>query len=590
MKKSDLKGFVRERLIELLHKETVDSYRVRNHYSISLMEELDNLLDEWKSNKIKQFETIDACISETLRTLEEDSCFNFSSYSLNLFKDDIESFRKEAGNKGKTEDTVSISSHLINLIDKIHHVIIRCVELNKEDYLSKIFCRIESIISSEEDLDDKLYPDVLRQLDWAVSTLCCALIHQGYSKNHLYYNALKLNKEPSEFLENFTALKEKLLEKAELDHIVVFKIKVNDEIVKCADAYNFTSDSSAWAIHLHGKSGIKYKSYCECPSGLLYYVHNVKALDMYSAIKAGKQSLSFQLDVMNVALSKAKVSVQSQALVIQFTKLGGKYIYEKNIDFHLDGIFANNPSLASSFKNVMDSISLSLSISNETKRRITSALRHLRLGDTAPELEQRFINYWIALEFIFSSPATNENTFRRIKKHLINLLCVCYIKRNVKYLEDKLRERNKQSDYQSLLSLSNSEWCTLIETEKSLLTQWRLCDLKSILRGRDSIKDYVNHHKQNLEWHLIRIYRMRNQLIHEAAITQDIESVTSNLRYYLVFLLNQMVSYFSNNLSHINAVDINDFFIEYEILYLKICENYDKQVISSVEFHMNLLQ
>ena len=70
MKKSDLKGFVRERLVELLHKETIDSYRVRNHYSLSLMEEFDILLTEWNSNQIKNIATIEASAQELVCALK----------------------------------------------------------------------------------------------------------------------------------------------------------------------------------------------------------------------------------------------------------------------------------------------------------------------------------------------------------------------------------------------------------------------------------------------------------------------------------------------------------------------------------------
>lgn len=48
----------------------------------------------------------------------------------------------------------------------------------------------------------------------------------------------------------------------------------------------------------------------------------------------------------------------------------------------------------------LNRIDNSESVTTDVKDRITAALRHLRIGDGQVELEQQFINYWIALEFI----------------------------------------------------------------------------------------------------------------------------------------------------------------------------------------------
>lgn len=190
----------------------------------------------------------------------------------------------------------------------------------------------------------------------------------------------------------------------------------------------------------------------------------------------------------------------------------------------------------------------------------------------------------------FSSPVTNENTFGRIKKYLTTILCSCYVKRNVLDLERELKKERIINDDQSLVLMTDADWATLIDKANSLLLQWRLCKMKSHLRNPEALKDYIKQHERNLNWHLIRIYRMRNELIHEAAIKQNIEGVTSNLRYYLVFLLNQLLSYFKAIPSGSSFVDTNDFFIEYETKYAQMCESYDKTYVLSVDFQMNLLQ
>lgn len=81
----------------------------------------------------------------------------------------------------------------------------------------------------------------------------------------------------------------------------------------------------------------------------------------------------------------------------------------------------------------------------------------------------------------------------------------------------------------------------------NILMRYRASKMKSHLRQRESIRNYMKQHESNLRQHLSRIYRLRNELVHEAAIKQDMVNVTSNLRFYLMFVINQMIGYFSDN-------------------------------------------
>ena len=100
--------------------------------------------------------------------------------------------------------------------------------------------------------------------------------------------------------------------------------------------------------------------------------------------------------------------------------------------------------------------------------------------------------------------------------------------------------------------------------------------LKSHIINRDSIKKYVDLHKSNLLQHLSRIYRLRNELVHEAAIKQDIVNVTSNLRFYLVFVINQMVGFFSDVENDESKKTMLKFFWNYEKHEMLILKSQDR--------------
>src|SRR5690606_28264713 len=59
------------------------------------------------------------------------------------------------------------------------------------------------------------------------------------------------------------------------------------------------------------------------------------------------------------------------------------------------------------------------------------------------------------------------------------------------------------------------------------------------------------------------IYRLRNEIIHDAATNTNNELITSNLRYYLTFILNELITFFSNAPN--KEISIEDFFILNEL-------------------------
>ena len=75
----------------------------------------------------------------------------------------------------------------------------------------------------------------------------------------------------------------------------------------------------------------------------------------------------------------------------------------------------------------------------------------------------------------------------------------------------------------------------------------------------------------------------------EAAIKQDIEAVTSNLRFYLVLLLNQIICYFSKADREM-VLSINDFFHEYENSMDVIEKTPSREYLLSYEYEHNLIK
>lgn len=582
MKKSDLKLFFSERLIEMLDLNTPDSYRVRNNNSLSLLSELSGLINGWSSNRIKQFETVQLGIDETVSSLKNDLVFDSSSYNKDLFYKDLSSYSEIAKSKEMKDDKVTISATLINASKQIQFIIDQYLIDNKSSYVNNSFKFIESIIESEDELIDKDYSKVVGDLNKVIGGLACQLIHDGHSKTRLYSLAQPLLKCFDDFDNQYKAFKNHIVNGKKNKYTIVYRIPTNKYIETNATSFSLTDNVDDLLTDVKTMK-TDCRKYLTPTSGVHFLRSDYEAYDAYFAIKESHESISRILDYLSFGIRNRKIIIPEYVAIITY-KEENSFGVLKETDYRLDGALVDNIDISTNLRKQCDLIFNNSSIDRDVKDRISSALRHIRFGNNALEMEQKFINYWIALEFIFSSPITNENTYGRLKKHLTNLLCSCYIKRNVMYLNDALKNSKSLTDKDILWEMSDKEWGALITPEKSLLRQYRLCCLKSHLHNASSIESYIIQHKTNLEQHFSRIYRMRNELVHDAAINQDIEAVTSNLRYYLSFLITQMVGFFVTIPINGRTYGINDFFYKYDSKMKEIETNWDREAVLSVKF------
>jgi len=82
-----------------------------------------------------------------------------------------------------------------------------------------------------------------------------------------------------------------------------------------------------------------------------------------------------------------------------------------------DGYYKNNEVLYTLLLDKIKRLERSNKIQKETVQKVVSAFRHLRLGRDADELEQKFLNYWIGLEYVFSNYEIFDTTINRLKEY-----------------------------------------------------------------------------------------------------------------------------------------------------------------------------
>lgn len=443
MKKEDFQEFFKQRMAEIMHKDTLDSYRVRANNAHTILKELSYVMEGWIAGNIKRFETVELCVDETISLIEKDNCLVFSNYTKDLFIKDLKGYVRESKDKLLIENT-----------NKIIYLVNECLITNEGVFLSRLIEKIEEQVTIDEEIEDKLFTPKLREFDNLLSSFACELLTIGYSKRYLYkfFNSFKKNRKGLTFEDAFSEMKHKFLNKKLLTFIVA--IKLNFKYIKNAQAATEVVEQLKDEIpeELKKYVGI-HKSFVAKKKSVRFFIKNVTALDAYMAVRLAYEHLSKLLDYKQDVIYGYSLPNYALAFMLK----GDSFSVSTEKFFELDngGQFLKDEG--NMLYEKLNCIDRSLLVSADVKDRITAALRHLRIGDGQVELEQQFINYWIALEFIFASSSSNDNTYSRIKENLVNILSACYVKRNLLYLENWMRREDMLNDGENIIEKIKGE-------------------------------------------------------------------------------------------------------------------------------------
>lgn len=581
--------FFIQKLLDLFYENALDSYRVRYNNTNTCLREVYRLLKDWRNNRIKRFETVSSAIKELVNLLKKDTTLEFDV----IKKGD---FISQLGLLENQKDG-EVNNELINDVEYCLHYIIS----SNENYINNIFKKIESLLTVNDKNLRVCIPHFVL-LSQEIETFATELINIGYSKTFLYRltsRTFTAHSQGRSFNERWEFFKKVVEEKEYMDYVVVFKFNIHnsDEYITHfektvpVDVLPGVNPRAAVVSFIKESDEIVFKSYA------------VKALDFYQGIRIANEQLAYFLDMLHFSYNDIMLTLNLDVLVIDQNKKEKANI--QKINYLIDGGYLNQSVDYTTLNSTISQIFEKEFISDNVKDKIKSAIRYLRMGNEAIELEQKYICYWIALEHIFSVHSKKSSTFQRMSANLTNMQIIYYLKRNLQYLHNDVKksisgftsDRNLrgQIDNDDLEYISNSSSIDKLVSyfiEKHPLLGYKINRVKAVLNNKESLKSFIIHHEDNVQRHLIRLYRVRNELMHDAAIIQNIENLTGNLKYYLIFTLNLLLQHFS--VIELNGrldkeIDLEDFFNKQAMLLNHIIRKYDKNEILDIEFTENIL-
>lgn len=546
--------FMAEKMLELFFSRTLDSHRAKLNNPRWVLIELHQVLSDWHHGKIKSFDkTVTPVIFETLKFIEEDNLLIFKPLEIKYYKELL----------GKATDK---QYHQLSYATKI------LIDVN-QDYSDVLFSKIYDEI---EKLNLGPYSvEALQSLSKYLDYLATDLINSGYAKQYLYSVVSRLfsDKQTSTFISVFDEFRNCIRREKE-DFVVVFKLnKLGGGNKKIDIKSNY--EIAEQKIEEFSGINIKAEEFFSRKTPYTYFLAiDVNDNDYLSAIEKAKRKVFTLIDLIHMGYPDNPFDFSKKCLVIGSRK--PELTNSHPVFYTTDGYYKNNEVLYALLLDKIKRLEGSNKIQKETVQKVVSAFRHLRLGRDADELEQKFLNYWIGLEYVFSNYEIFDTTINRLKEYFTYSHSIAYIKRNLLEFHKDL-ERLKlltnipgaNGDLEYLKDIKTYDFIIENFFQPFPLLAFRAFKYKSMISEKKFAQE-IKKHRTNLEWHLTRCYRIRNEIVHDAAIHLNIESITGNLKYYLTYILNGLLDYLDQTSSDINMdgmVTITDYFLLQEIKY-----------------------
>lgn len=360
-----------------------------------------------------------------------------------------------------------------------------------------------------EYIKEVVQTDNYHRIDMGIRCLLPALIDIGFSPEYIYYynkqifidrrnyTSIRLNM----FLERFLQLKK--------EYYVYFPLE--KQAIQFRDTFE-------------GKMGIFFVDDCPfeelIPSDGYRLVKTiVKEFDAQKAADKAFAKISFFFRYYCFLENKNHEWFESKCLVIDentkksLLEFGNKQLkIPRSYDEKEAG--AMSEDLISFLLNKGGSFSV-----------IDKAIKNYYSALEANNLRDSFLNLWSILETLFT--VSNDNKINQIEKRILPILQFDYLSNMFNDIEFLLKRSIGKKRYELLISKCHSIQSLLLLDDNRDLLNDLLEEIQSyplviskiyyalnVLENKKTLNKELERYTKRVHWHLIRLYRTRNQIIH----------------------------------------------------------------------------
>lgn len=529
----------------MVHRNSLDSHRVRCMNSFNILRELSELLIKPERQGI--YDDIKSVAKEALQIIERENSF-LHDYSKHLKR-----------LKPLIEQTAGIDPK--KDIDKKELVTYYLKDMLSEmraSYKIKLLNALEKALF-EKPSQEQIYP--------LTGMLLSHLVDSGYCLEGLFglVSNIFLKADGRCFREKWNTARN-IIEQTESEFDIIFRLEggyQNNLIPPELMGVEFT-DTLPIEPPTEPETAFLSKG-----QGITFAHLRVFAPDDRSAGVQAKRILDDVLDLMRFEWERDVVSV-SQEFISRRAKKGKARIFR--LPSHIPN--PNKNVTRDQFMRFVQRYNKVLSnkhLMTESQERIKSALRFYRMGRDTEQFENKILNWWTGLEYLTRSES--GKIVEQVISKLVPAMVLAYPSKHLTSMRNTLLFLRVDSTYKEM---SNLEFVKLLQnpveyqkiigslpSQVALVSQLKY--LKDQMQDCSMILSFLERHQQNLKWHLRRIWRVRCDIVHSADYTMNLTLLCANLEFYLKSQIGMVLNYIHSN-SMIQSL---------EELYSRLNHDYD---------------
>lgn len=532
----------------LTHKESLDSNRTRLHNSRTVLKELEHELD------LRQMEYPDELgnlLSETLLIIEKDNILeSILGYVYPKLKKSLEKARDAVQQTKKgaifEPEAVKLTSHIIRDLNQI----------TQKLYLPALENELKQLIASAD--------DECQRIRETTGFLLSDLIDRGWVMEslHSWPNTLLRNPKSRPFEENLDFMLKSLTASPQ-NFTLHLRITGSQDLVqlKKFDTFTFSAESPVVSY-----SNPEIANYLKTDPHVVFASSTVCAVDYKAASHKALEAFEKCLDRIRFNFSCTKIVPDHRILLIR----SDAKVRIEDIRYPVPNpIFQTTPKAFVKFNRKLDDLIADKATAKATIERIETTARHYRLGQDAETYRDKFLNWWMGLEFL-TKPEVKAKIGVIVNERVTNLMLERYL---FWVLEDLLYSiRGEITNFTDMANTALSPARGKINALSLLKLMQHpsarpdisaaLVDRPILQQRFDELADHLSHPKQTLtylenhrklvSWQIQRLYRIRCCLVHGTPICLRFLLPVSNLEFYLREAL--VVALRSLNQPHIHSL------------------------------------
>jgi len=285
---------------------------------------------------------------------------------------------------------------------------------------------------------------------------------------------------------------------------------------------------------------------------LMFVTFDVKATSIRNAVAASRKKLGIATGLVSLYQSSPSLHVHPMALI---RTDGSDVVFSQS-----EQAFRRLHPRSRAIQDIREA--LDLLKKHRVDDHLLGAIELLSLASSSSDSRARLINFWSSLETLAGGHEANTS-LERVSSLVVPLVISRHVGRTTRYLAietQRLGALLGRSDYGVGFPRSNEKFVAptellrtlaapadsppirdLLEFTEHPLLRYRIYRSWEITHDPRKLSAMLARSKKRLEWHIARIYRARNLLVHQGVASPFLVPLLDNLQNYISMAVQRLI-------------------------------------------------